>query len=429
MKCWSFFKVGGGFRAPDYALIKQMTKDKWIKWDRNNPPTDLIELGGGREKQYERPDVWIKPCDSIVLEAKAASVGISEQFAFGYTLRFPRFKKLRDDKKWSNALSIDEFIELKKRVDEECKQNEFKVSEKRRVVKRLKKELVIAGYNSKVKTKYAGPRTKVFEGLNFCVLSEMLHPQKKSKAEIEQILKSNGGSIFQSATAKDNIVCIGEKRVVKVASLIKSGNTNIIKPFWVLDALRQANTDGPGRQRFLLPLEPGHMFHMTNEAHDGIEGAVDEYGDSYARDITPDELKRLVDDMVPPKNSAFHTVDFLHELDKRGKGLGETSGSIFRRCVVYFATQGNSRGQKLNLELQIAISQFLFAGGSVAHCDDDQSITHYVLVDDSKEMAKSLRGKSARRQGRLPKIVGLHWLQESWFEKTLLDEDKYIVAG
>ena len=149
MKCWSFFKVGGGFRAPDYALIKQMTKGKWIKWDRNNPPSDLIELGGGREKQYERPDVWIKPCDSIVLEAKAASVGMSDQFAFGYTLRFPRFKKLRDDKKWSDSLSIDEFIELKKRVEEECNEKNFKVSEKRKVTKRLKKELVIAGNNEK----------------------------------------------------------------------------------------------------------------------------------------------------------------------------------------------------------------------------------------------------------------------------------------
>jgi DNA ligase-4 len=429
MKCWSFFKVGGGFRAPDYALIKQMTKDKWIKWDRNSPPTDLIELGGGREKQYERPDVWIKPCDSIVLEAKAASVGMSDQFAFGYTLRFPRFKKLRDDKKWSDALSIDEFIELKKRVDEECKEKDFKVSEKRKVTKRLKKELVIAGNNSKVKTKYAGPQTAVFEGLDFCVLSEMLQPQKKSKADIEQILKSNGGSIFQSVTVKENIICIGEKKVVKVVSLIKSGHTNIIKPSWLLDALKQAEIDGPGRQRFLLPLEPGHMFHMTNEARDGIEGAVDEYGDSYARDITPNELKRLMDDMVPPKNSTFQTVDFLYELEKRGKGLGETSGSIFRRCVVCFVTQNTSGDEKLHLELQITKSQFVFAGGSIAFSDDDQNITHYVLVDDDEGMAKSLLEKSARQQGRLPKIVSLQWLQESWFEKTLLDEDKYIVAG
>jgi DNA ligase-4 len=92
-------------------------------------------------------------------------------------------------------------------------------------------------------------------------------------------------------------------------------------------------------------------------------------------------------------------------------------------------TQNISGDEKLNLELQITKSQFLFAGGSIASSGDDQNITHYVLVDDNEGMAKSLREKSARQKRRLPKIVGLQWLQESWFEKTLLDEDKYIAAG
>src|SRR5947207_2930526 len=62
MKFRSFFRVGGGLTAMDYANIRHHTDGKWIDWDAKNPPTQFIELGGG-SLQYEKPDVWIKPSD------------------------------------------------------------------------------------------------------------------------------------------------------------------------------------------------------------------------------------------------------------------------------------------------------------------------------------------------------------------------------
>ena len=116
-KCFSFFKVGGGLRSGDFAKIKYLTEGKWVNWDINNPPTEYIELGGASaNRQHERPDVWIRPSESIVVEVKAASVETSERFATSYTLRFPRFKKLRDDKSWKEALSVYGFEALKKQV-------------------------------------------------------------------------------------------------------------------------------------------------------------------------------------------------------------------------------------------------------------------------------------------------------------------------
>ncbi len=35
------------------------------------------------------------------------------------------------------------------------------------------------------------------------------------------------------------------------------------------------------------------MFFTTAESESRVEGAVDEYGDSFARDITVDELKKV----------------------------------------------------------------------------------------------------------------------------------------
>jgi DNA ligase-4 len=171
MKCYSFCKVGGGFTAADYANVRHHTDGKWIDWDSQRPPTEFVELAGG-DAQHERPDVWIKPYDSIVICVKAASVAPSDQFRTGLTLRFPRFKRLRTDKNWKSALSIQEFMDLKSNVEQEQKNKEFKVDnvrKKKRVKKSVKRPLAVAGYDEGVSTtEYLGPAGKVFDGLNFC---------------------------------------------------------------------------------------------------------------------------------------------------------------------------------------------------------------------------------------------------------------------
>ncbi|RSL95925.1 DNA ligase 4 [Fusarium oligoseptatum] len=167
LSSYLFFKVGGGFRAEDYAEIRHRTEGKWIEWDQKNPPSEYIELGGGELRQYERPDMWIRPKDSVVVSVKAASVGPSDQFARGFTLRFPRFRRLRLDRTWDTALSLEEFQELKDRVDEESKEKAMTVEDrKRRNPKRIKRELVIAGEDS-APVEFEGEKTKLFEGLEF----------------------------------------------------------------------------------------------------------------------------------------------------------------------------------------------------------------------------------------------------------------------
>jgi DNA ligase-4 len=427
MKFLSFFKVGGGFRAEDYANIKHHTEGKWIDWDKRHPPSEFIALGGPHG-QAERPDVWIHPSDSVVLEVKAASVDTSDSFKTGYTLRFPRFKRLRMDKDCKTALSVPEFIEVKRSAEADANNKEMKVdSNRRQITKRLKKEIIIAGNDSKVKTPYAGPKTTIFEGLTFCVLSDMLHPTKKSKAEIEQILKSNGGTIVQSPTAKDNVMCIGDKRLVKVASLIKSNETIIVKPAWVLDALKQADIDGPGRERYLIPFEPCHMFHTPPDKIELIEANVDPYGDSYMRDVTVEELKERFDDMIHPKNSTFSTTSFLSELEERGKGLGELRGSMFRGLIAWFSP---IHPEKPDTKLDIAKLRFTFAGGIVTPRMEDDSLTHILVVDEDVALVRVLREKIAGlgTRRRLPRIVMYAWLEESWKEGTVLDEEGFAVV-
>ncbi len=97
------------------------------------------------------------------------------------------------------------------------------------------------------------------------------------------------GHISQQADKSSGMVLLADKRVVKVASLIKAGDADIIRSKWVMDCL--ANTGG--KAAYLLPFEEGHLFHATEEMQAQAKKNVDVYGDSFARDVDVDELRDI----------------------------------------------------------------------------------------------------------------------------------------
>ncbi|EFY93817.1 DNA ligase I, ATP-dependent family protein [Metarhizium acridum CQMa 102] len=416
-KCYSFFKVGGGFRGEDYAEIRHRTEGKWVEWDRRKPPTEYIELGGGESKQFERPDVWIRPRDSVVLSAKAASVGPSDSFAMGYTLRFPRFRRLRLDRAWDSALSVDEFEELKRQVDREAKEKAMTVEDRRRRnPKRAKRSVVIVGEDATA-VEFRGEASHVFDGLEFCVLSESLKPYKKTKAQLEAVIKENGGTISQRAVAGTNMVLIADKNVVKVASLIKGGNVNIIRPKWIRDCVAQGGD-------FLLPYEEGHLFHATEELRAIAAKNTDMYGDSYARDVSVDELRGILGGM-PKVEEAFDGDHFLAELEERGKGITELRGFMMRRCVVHFRAVDGVNGSMGKL-----VHYVMYTGGKVVD-SLREGVTHVVVMgDDPMEVGET--ADTVRRQvsswAKVPRVLGDGWVLDCWKERTLLDEEKYMIS-
>ncbi|UNI16471.1 DNA ligase (ATP) [Purpureocillium takamizusanense] len=434
-KCFSFFKVGGGFRGEDYAEIRHHTEGKWIEWDPKNPPSEYIELGGGEAKQLERPDVWIRPKDSVVVSVKAASVGPSDSFARGITLRFPRFRRLRLDRSWDSALNVEEFQELKKRVDAESKEKAMTVEDrKRRNPKRVKRQVVIAGEDT-APVAFEGDKSRVFEGLQFCVLSESLKPYKHTKAQLETIVKENGGAVSQRA-AKD-MVFIADKKVVKAASLIKDGSVDIIRPRWIKDCLEQSN-DGVGDAAagYLLPYEECHLFHATDETRAAAMHNTDQYGDSYARDTSVEELRDVLADMpkLESLGEAFDASVFLRELEERQKGLGDLRGFMFRGCVVHFrpAEEAATAGARQRLLLSKLARYVEYAGGRVEDAlgGGDGVVTHVVIVgDDAMEMGEVADEVRREVSGwrRIPRVVTGGWVEESWAEKTRLDEEQYAV--
>ncbi|KAJ5279436.1 Nucleic acid-binding OB-fold [Penicillium angulare] len=429
---WSFCKVGGGFTAADYREIRHHTDDKFQKWDSRKPPTQFIELAGG-DAQYERPDEWIKPSESLVVCVKASSVAASDEFRMGLTLRFPRFKKFRKDKNWKTALSVQEFLDLKSNVEKEQREKEFEVdnSRRKRARKSEKKPLTIAGYNEKDKVTYAGPSGHIFDQLNFYASA----PEKRSKGQLEQLVKANGGKIFQTNTAAVDMICIAERSIVNVIRHVEPLLTRSIRN-------RQSCLTTKARrcqhsQTFLGARL--HMFFVMEDRNDEIEINVDQFSDSYARDTNVDELKEILENMandsknttVPIYSPALHKIEG-HIQDKIDSGYTAPCGWLFRRLKFFFCEGGNPYSTEqsespADIRLQLARNTILFGGANTTISFLDLGMTHIVVNPDnmSSQEINSLRRSLAERPGKkLPDLVSVSWVEESWENGTLLDEER-----
>lgn len=418
LKCLSFFKVGGGFSREDYAAIRARTEGKWQDWEPRRPPP-FIELGGhDQNRQHERPDQWIKPSDSVVLECKAASVEGSEKFRVSVTLRFPRFKQLRVDKRWDQALSLQEFYDLKHDVEQaqEEKNKEFQIEQSRRKrIRTTKKPLAILG-DDKITTAYAGLRSKIFEGLSFYVMTEQLLPTKKTKSELEALIKANGGKIVQRDSQDKDLVIVADKRVIKVASLEKRGTNTIVKPVWIEDCIKQNDIDSETTP-YLLPFEfDRHIFFTQDEDEDTFRENVDEYGDSYARDITEiGEMRKLLASMGDRRSKVdLDGEELTEQIKKHAESFTHLKTHIFANTKVRFQTHDN---QDWNFRALLAKNYIRFGNGQVVDTAET-GVTHIVQPDCCSSGYQSEGSGLARK-------VGLGWVEKCWAEGTRVDEERF----
>ncbi|KIV87728.1 hypothetical protein PV11_03254 [Exophiala sideris] len=449
----SFFKVGGGFNANDYATIRHETEGKWHDWNAKRPPTQYIELGGGPQGQREKPDVWIKPEDSLVIEVKAAQVTASEDYGCGMTLRFPRFRKLRRDRDWQTALSLEEFLDLRNVIEDRQKEKAMNVDEqkkKRRQPNTRKKVITVAGYNAKEINNAAlptGPKGNVFEGLTFYIMTESIPPtEKKSKLELEALVKANGGKIVQTHTTDEHTMCIAARRTVKVASLEKTGKKEIVKPAWIFDCIQQAHQDfAHGLPEMVLPLEPArHLFFVPHDMEDRWTEDVDEYGDSFARDTNVEELRETMDkmanidaqddeessipelfpDYMDMQGYMFHGLVFLFDLSAASK-QDDPSGA-----------NGDLEGaaDDLNDSTDLMTRNIaLFAGAELLPDSDLSAITAkekhrvtHIVAQPHSDLQSLRRDISRWKARRIPRIMSANWIQECWKAGTKVDEEAYV---
>ncbi|KAL8905852.1 MAG: hypothetical protein Q9207_002372 [Kuettlingeria erythrocarpa] len=397
MKCYSFFKVGGGFTAQDYQEVRHRTDGKWKPWDSKRPPSEYIELAGG-QMQLERPDVWIRPDDSIVISVKAAQVTPTESFRTGYTLRFPRFKRIRTDRDWTSALSLSGFQELKSNAELATDKKRMQIDDSRRKRQKTsrKRPLTVAGSNPLLSMPYVGPATSVFRGMSFYIMSESRKPQKMTKGELEQLVKANGGRIFQQRNNLENTICVGELRTVQVAALAKTGEVDIVRPSWIFDSIKQAESEQSAIQ-FHLPLEPRHIYSTFDDSKQMPETNVGRYNDSFARDVDAEELRDVLRSMPTKFKQPLDVRGIRQQVEEHAQGPMTLPGWLFEGLFLFFddgrdsssslgnhqrnGVQGNSRSTDPEFAYICNIARF--AGARIAKQVNEEGVTHVVVGKDT----------------------------------------------
>jgi DNA ligase-4 len=308
--------------------------------------------------------------------------------------------------------------EVEREHDE--KQKEFKIEQSRRKKARTeKKPLMVAGTNGDdVATPYAGPATKLFDGLSFYIMTDQVKPVKKSKAELEALVKANGGKIVQRDSTDETLVVIADKRLVKVSSLEKRDTNNIVKPTWLHDCIRQNEVDN-GSIPYMLPFEPNrHMFYLLDDDQLPFEEHVDDNGDSYTRDIADaDEMRAILNGMPTKFDQPFDSGDFMNQLEIHNNTFGNLKNYIFRNTRFLFQRKASPSWE---LRALLARNYVRFGGGEVVADEDREGITHQVVPDDSERDLDTM----TKTRG-LARSVGVEWIEKCWEEGTRVDEERF----
>jgi DNA ligase-4 len=233
----------------------------------------------------------------------------------------------------------------------------------------------------------------------------------------------------QSQSTTNNVVCVADKELVKVISIKKGGKISIVRPAWLFDCIEQNQAD-LGKQCFLLPMEPSHMFHTAEADLDMIEQNADEFGDSYCRDITVDQLKRILTNMPMRSEIKLSNAELMGQFEEHGIEFGETRGSLFRSIVVYIdqgrdveIVKGDTELKRDPVDVQFIKQNLAFGGAKMVNDLADKTITHIIIGEDRSKLSE-IRQKIAKKQ-KIPRMVTMGWVLQSWQEKTILDEERF----
>jgi len=180
-------QVGSGYSLAELRDLGLKLKPYWKPFDTKRPPDCILLAPGFKEK----PDLWIEPWKSQIVQIKAAEIVASDKYKSGCTLRFPRVEKVRDDKDWFDCMTVDELEQLKmmasgrlthQHMDDDM---DLMPAAKRRkgASTRVERPRGVASQFRQTDVSDVQEVSKMLEGKQFCVING---PRGLSKEEMER---------------------------------------------------------------------------------------------------------------------------------------------------------------------------------------------------------------------------------------------------
>ncbi|KAK8845565.1 hypothetical protein IAR55_006280 [Kwoniella newhampshirensis] len=309
----TFASVGSGMSYEDYEWILNKHKNHWKPFDRGDPPRWITTGPTGVD---DKPDVYIDPENSFVVEVKASEiVPAVGNYGAGYTLRFPRCRYIYWDKSsrehptgddsqdrdmW-NCLSVVEFQALLNKPKKRYADAEGGSFRKRRKVMPKKKvQLMTTARGQKLSDDQV--ESNIFGNLTFYIPKGTA---THSKAELEALVHKHGADFTQAQLVDLSALVISPDLKSPLVRAQKNKDVSVIKPEWIFASI--------GRRR-PLPLIEEFLVYAS-------EGAQ---GDRYFNK-TLDEIDRLslVRDRTGHEGDAENREEDDQDGDKHSEAEGE----------------------------------------------------------------------------------------------------------
>nr|XP_006639224.2 PREDICTED: DNA ligase 4 isoform X1 [Lepisosteus oculatus] len=406
----SFCRVGSGYTMKElYDLGLKLAK-YWKPYRKKDPPATVL---CGTEK----PEVYIDPCKSVIIQVKAAEIVDSDMYKTECTLRFPRIEKIRDDKEWYECMTLKDLDLFRDKASGKLASRHVHLSDepdkkKRKVVSKPKKVIGIIDHLKSQDLSCVSKVSDMFEDVEFCVMSGN---EKYAKADLEKVVAQCGGVIVQNP-GKDTYCVIAGVQNVRVKNLISANEYDVVQTEWLLECLEKKEC---------VPWQPRHMIHMSPSTKQHFATEYDCFGDSYYADTDEKELKevfsRISKTEVDEKASLYDIADIESRYS-----WDTLTNTMFRHLRVYvdrYAVIGDLSSLIHGSSLDIRALELRFHGAHVTS-KFEEGISHVIVSDQAHVLdLKSLRRCFTKKF----KIVSELWVVDSVKAGHLQNDCDYLI--
>lgn len=407
-------RVGSGYTMKElYDLGLKLAKH-WKPFHRKSPPSSIL---CGTEK----PEVYIEPCNSVIVQVKAAEIVPSEMYKTGSTLRFPRIERIRDDKEWHECMTLGDLEQLRGKASGKLASRHLFVGvddepreKRRKAAPKMKKIIGIIDHLKAPDLSNISKISSVFEDVEFCVMSGVAgHP----KPDLENRIAELGGYIVQNP-GPDTYCVIAGLENIRVRNIISRDKYDVVKPEWLLECFR-TKTCVPWQPRFMVHMCPSTKQHFARE--------YDRYGDSYFVDTDLDQLKEVFSGMKSPCEQAAEDVaSVIADLEYR-YSWDHSPLNLFRRYTVYldlYAVINDLSSKTEATRLAVTALELRFHGANVVSCLSE-GVSHVIIGEDQRRL-KDIK-VFRRTLKKKFKILQERWVTDSIDKCELQDENQYLL--
>uniref|UniRef100_A0A1A8NYI9 DNA ligase n=1 Tax=Nothobranchius rachovii TaxID=451742 RepID=A0A1A8NYI9_9TELE len=392
----SFCRVGSGYTMKElYDLGLKLAKH-WKVYKKKDPPASIL---CGTEK----PEVYIEPCNSVIVQVKAAEIVASDVYKTNCTLRFPRIEKIRDDKEWHQCMTLAELDQFRSKASGKLASRHLNIDND----EPQKKEEEAASQNQEDLTGVS-KETDMFEDVEFCILNGSEdHP----KSELEKGVARCGGFVVQNP-GRDTYCVIAGVENMRVKNLISSNQHDVVWASWLVECLDQKE---------VVPWQPRHMIHMSPSTREHFAKEYDIYGDSYFVDTDEQQLREVFGRISNVNAAGVNAA----QVEER-YGWDDLPTSMFRPFTVYLDVLANIRDPKSTVpvtSLDIRALEVRYHGGTVVQ-KLEEGVSHVIVEGEERLLDLRTLRRSFKKKF---KIVRDQWVTDSVTAGHLVDDTDYLV--